>query len=131
MGYFTMYFCLLVFVYLGKYLPLCSWHHLDSHRASQIALVVKKKKKKSASKSRRHKRHWFDPWARKMPWRREWQPTLVSLPGKFHGERSLVAYSPWVCRVGHNWVNKYTYTHTHAHKWPPQTLKISNHETHN
>ena len=26
---------------------------------------------------------------------RKWQPTPVLLPGKFHGQRSLVAYSPW------------------------------------
>ena len=31
----------------------------------------------------------------KIPWRREWLPTLVFLPGKFHGQRSLVGYSPW------------------------------------
>ena len=37
----------------------------------------------------------FDPWARKIPWRREWQPTLVFLPGEFHRQRSLVGYSPW------------------------------------
>ena len=30
-----------------------------------------------------------------MPWRRKWQPTPVLLPGKFHGLRSLVGYSPW------------------------------------
>ena len=30
-----------------------------------------------------------------MPWRRQWQPTPVFLPGEFHGQRSLVAYSPW------------------------------------
>ena len=29
------------------------------------------------------------------PWRREWQPTSVFLPGKSHGQRSLVRYSPW------------------------------------
>ena len=29
------------------------------------------------------------------PWRRKWQPTLVFLPGKSHGWRSLVGYSPW------------------------------------
>ena len=29
------------------------------------------------------------------PWRRKWQPTPVFLPGKFHGERSLVGYSSW------------------------------------
>ena len=44
----------------------------------------------------------FDPWARKIPWRREWQPTPVFWPGKSHGQRSLVGYSPWGCRVGHD-----------------------------
>ena len=29
------------------------------------------------------KRPRFDPWIRKMPWRREWQPTPVFLPGEF------------------------------------------------
>ena len=28
-------------------------------------------------------------------WRRKWQPTTVFLPGKSHGRRSLVVYSPW------------------------------------
>ena len=37
----------------------------------------------------------FDPWVRKIPWRRKWQPTPVLLPGKSHGLRSLVDYSPW------------------------------------
>ena len=27
----------------------------------------------------------FDPWGGKKPWRREWQPTPVFLPGEFHG----------------------------------------------
>ena len=31
-------------------------------------------------------------------WRRKWQPTPVFLPGEFHGQRSLVSYSPWVCK---------------------------------
>ena len=31
----------------------------------------------------------FDPWVRKIPWRREWQPTTVFLPGQLHGQRSL------------------------------------------
>ena len=37
----------------------------------------------------------FDPWVRKIPWRRAWQPTPVFLPGESHGQRSLVGYSPW------------------------------------
>ena len=32
---------------------------------------------------------------RKIPWRREWLPTPVFLPGKSHGQRSLAGYSPW------------------------------------
>ena len=37
----------------------------------------------------------FDPWVGKIPWRRKWQPTPVLLPGKSHGQRTLVGYSPW------------------------------------
>ena len=40
----------------------------------------------------------FDPWVRKIPWRRKWQPTPVFLPGESHGRRSLVGYSPWGCK---------------------------------
>ena len=37
----------------------------------------------------------FNPWVRKISWRRAWQPTPVFLPGESHGQRSLVGYSPW------------------------------------
>ena len=40
-------------------------------------------------------RSGFDPWVGKILWRRKWQPTPVLLPGKSHGWRSVVAYSPW------------------------------------
>ena len=36
----------------------------------------------------------FDPWIEKIPGRRKWEPTPVFLPGEFHGQRSLVGYSP-------------------------------------
>ena len=36
----------------------------------------------------------FDPWVRKILWRRKQQPTPVFLPGESHGQRSLVGYSP-------------------------------------
>ena len=38
----------------------------------------------------------FDPWVRKIPWKREWPPTPVFLPGESHGQRSLV--DPWGCK---------------------------------
>ena len=41
---------------------------------------------------------YFEPWVGKIPWRRRWQSTLVFLPGKSHGQRSLVSYSPWGCK---------------------------------
>ena len=41
------------------------------------------------------RRHGFDPWVGRIPWRRKWQPTPVFLPGKSHGQRSLAGYSPW------------------------------------
>ena len=46
----------------------------------------------------------FYPLVGKIPWSRKWQSTRVSLCGKFHGQRSLVGYSPW----GHT----HTYTGT-------------------
>ena len=50
--------------------------------------------KKPVCQCRRHKRRRFNSWVRKTPWRRKWQPTQVLLPGKSHGQRSLVGYSP-------------------------------------
>ena len=67
--------------------------------------------KESACQFRRHE---FDLWIWKIPWRRKWQPTPAFLPGKFHGQRSMVGCSPW----GHKesdtteWLN--THTHTHS-----------------
>ena len=34
----------------------------------------------------------FSPWVMKIPWRREWLPTTIFLPGESHGQRSLVGY---------------------------------------
>ena len=51
--------------------------------------------KEPACQCRTPKRYGFDSWIGKSPWRRAWQPTPVLLPGKSHGQRSLVGYSPW------------------------------------
>ena len=55
------------------------------HSFKERASLVAPDSKESACK----------PWVRKIPWRREWQPTPVFFPGKFHGQKSLVGYSPW------------------------------------
>ena len=58
------------------------------------------------------KRCRFNPWVRKIRWRRTWQPTPVFLPGKFHGQKNLVGYSPW----DHKELD--TTEHTHPHTYP-------------
>ena len=52
----------------------------------------------------------FDPWVRKIPWRRAWQPTPVFLPRESCGQRSLVGYSPQGCKESD--MTETTY-HTH------------------
>ena len=53
---------------------------------SQVVLVVKN----PAANAGDIKRHRFDPWVRKIPWRQAWQPTPVFLPGE----------SPWTEEPG-------------------------------
>jgi len=50
--------------------------------------------KEPTCQCRRHKRCRFNPWVRKILWRKEWQPTLAFLPEESHGQRRLVGYSP-------------------------------------
>ena len=65
--------------------------------------------KESACQCRRHKRCMFNPWVRKIPWNRKWQPTPVLLPGKFHEQRSLAVYAITRSRTGLS-----TRAHTHT-----------------
>ena len=71
---------------------------------------------------------------RKIPWRRAWQPTLVFLPGGFHGQRTLLGYSQWDHRESaesrrvthtdtqtHRHTDTHTQTHTHTHTPPSIT----------
>ena len=54
------------------------------------------------------RRHGFSPWIRKIPWRRQWQPTPVFLPGESHGPRCLAGYSS----RGHKEPDTTEHTHT-------------------
>ena len=42
--------------------------------------------------------HGFYPWVRKTPWRRQWQPTSIFLPGKSPGKRNVMGYNPQGCK---------------------------------
>ena len=64
--------------------------------------------KESAYQCRKCKRHGFDPWVRKIPWRRKWQLVPLFLPGKFHGQRSLERkQSMWLQSVRHDLVTEH------------------------
>ena len=54
-----------------------------------------------------------DHWVGKIPWRRAWQATLVFLPGRPHGQRSLASrlQSMWSQGVGHNCATTQVHTH--------------------
>ena len=61
---------------------------------------------------RRCRRCRFDPWVGKIPWRRKWQPTPAFLPGKSHGQWSLVGYI--VHGVAKSWIRQSNWTCTHV-----------------
>ena len=58
------------------------------------------------------KRHGFNPWAGKIPWRRKWLHTPVFLPGKSHGQRSWRAT---ILRVVKSWTWLSTHRDTQTH----------------
>ena len=53
--------------------------------------------KESACQCRRHEGLGSDPWDKKIPWRKKWQPTPVFFPGKLHGKDpgELQSVTPW------------------------------------
>ena len=78
---------------------------------SQVALVVKN----PTCQYRRRKRWTFEPWVRKIPWRRAWKHTPVFLPGESHGQRSPNQHAT-VHRVAKSQTQlKSLNTHTHTH----------------
>ena len=69
--------------------------------------------KESACQCRRRRRHGFDPWVKKIPWRKKWLPTPVFLPGKVRGQRSLAGFSSW----GHKELDLTEWLSMHKGKW--------------
>ena len=66
----------------------------------------------------------FNPWVGKIPWRKKWQLTPVSLPGESHGQRSLSGCSPW----GHKELDMTEQLHFHFLSWKyrPVLSSLSN-----
>jgi len=68
-------------------------------------------------------------WVGKIPWRRAWQLTPVFLPGESHGQSSLVGYSLWGHRVGHDWSgNMFTAHRDYTKDW--KTINFKGKRTH-
>ena len=44
----------------------------------------------------------FDPWLRKIPWRKAWLPTPIFLPRESYRQRRLAGNGPYGRRVGHD-----------------------------
>ena len=63
------------------------WGHKELDTTEQLPKWLSGKE--LTYQCRRHKRCRFNPWVRKLPWRRTWQPTSEFLPGKSQGWRSL------------------------------------------
>ena len=87
---------------------------------ARIGLPTWLRGKESACQCRRHNGQGFSLWLGKIPWRSKWQPDPVFLPEKFNAQKSLVGYSLWGHRAGHNWATKHTHIYRHGQdcrKW--------------
>ena len=80
--------CVYIYIYLKWLSPLAV--HL---KLSQHCLLTGWWWKEPACQCRRLGICGFDPWVRKSPWSRKWQPLPAFLPGKSHGKRNLADYS--------------------------------------
>ena len=52
-----------------------------------------------------YRRHRFNPWVRKIPWTRKWQPSPVFLPGNPMDRETWQLQSTGSQRVGHDWAH--------------------------
>ena len=84
---FDLFLYLLIYIYLDIHIYVYIYTHIHIHMASLVVQTVMNLPAMLETQ--------FDPWVRKIPWRRKQQVISVFLPGKFHGERSLVGYRPW------------------------------------
>ena len=85
------------FIYSGFFLFFCSIEasleniRYNEKTASQVVLVVKNLSANAGELG-------FDPWVRKIPWKRAQRPTAVFLPGESHRQRGLAGCSPRGCK---------------------------------
>ena len=106
---------------LVLFLSYDSHHFQNSHHfyftwgngMSGLPWQLSGKKSACSSDCRRLRRHGFNPWVRKIPWRRKWQPTPVFLPGESYRQRSLVGCNPGGHKESDTTEHAHTYTYLH------------------
>ena len=98
----SIFFCLMSFYFLARVIifRLVTYNIIHMKVRTALGFPDGTSGKELACQRMRHRRLEFDPWVRKIPWGRAWQPIPILLPGEFHGQRSLACYSP---RVTQNW----------------------------
>ena len=90
--FFNVYLFTLEILFKNDCPPVSSFHFISQYKTQHENFPSSSVGKRTHLQCRRHR---FDPWAGKIPWRRAWQPVPVFLPGESHGQRSLAGYSPW------------------------------------
>ena len=75
--------------------PSC---HVESRFYSKDQKILLTSLVAQMVKNLQFRRPRFDPWVRKIPWRRECLPTPVFFPEEFHRQRSLMGYNPRGCK---------------------------------
>ena len=80
--------------------------------------------KESTCQCRRCQKRQFNPWVRKILWRRAWPLTPVFLPGESHGQRSQAGYSPQGRRVRHDWATSLNFNFLSLTKVPSQSISL-------
>ena len=74
--------------------------------------------KEPTRQSRKRKRRKFDPWVRKIPWRRAWQSTPTFLPGESHGAWRAAVHRVTQCSTRLKRLSTHTYMHRELGRVP-------------
>ena len=98
-----------IFISPGKILRGRISGSYGKFKASQVVLMVKNPPANAGDA----RDEGFDPWVRKILWRRKWQHTPVFLLGESHGQGSQAGYSPW----GHKQSDTIEHAPTHPFCW--------------
>ena len=110
-----MFACLIIWLEYSWFTILCcfrlQWSDLFSYSYTWASLVVQTVKNPPAMQ-----KSWVWSLGREDPLEKG-MATHSSMPGEFHGQRSLAGYSPWGCKESDVTEQRCTHTHTHTHSY--------------